>query len=126
MFQENFDLFFNTDEFALEAKVSKSDNPQEDFTVKGIFEDPYAAAELGSYRIVATNPVFLCEWTVDIAGLRHAHILTIGDTRYRIEGVPHHDGTGLARIHLIDESYNDEQSDQRVAVDVPKSGGYYQ
>ncbi|MYF97786.1 hypothetical protein F4212_01425 [Candidatus Poribacteria bacterium] len=129
-FEENLDVFFNTKDFAIEVEISpERTSPQNQRTkITGIFEDPYAAAQLGSYLIVATNPVFMTKWSPPVEALRHNHFLFITDEdgnqkTYRVEGQPKHDGTGIARILLVDELTQDEPSED--AVTLPQQKDYY-
>ena len=108
MFDENLDDFFT--DFAVDVTLQFKDTNKDDITIKGIFEDPYAAASLGSYRVVATNPVVMTKWTEEVAGLSKSDKALINGTEYIVEGTPAHDGTGIARIMLIEASLTDDQS----------------
>ena len=99
MFDENLDIFFT--DFATEVLM-----PDGSTVIKGIFEDPYTAAQLGSYRVVSVNPTLLCKWE-DVKTLRHNDTLTIEKEVYCVEGTAHHDGTGVARIILVKRSLTD-------------------
>jgi len=128
-FDEDIGVFFDTKDFAVEADIRETRQDAQNTTrIKGIIEDPYAVAQLGSYRIVATNPIFMTEWTDAVEALRHNHFLFITDKdgnteTYRVEGQPIHDGTGIARILLVDESTQDSHSES--AVKLPANKDYY-
>ena len=105
MFQEDLALFFK--DFGVDVTLQYTDPDRPDVPIIAIFEDPYAAAQLGSYRVVATNPVLLAEYTDAVKGLLPNDVAVISGDRYKVEGAPHHDGTGVCRILLIDETLND-------------------
>ena len=106
MFDENLDLFFT--DFAVDVTLKYQDDTKTDASIKGIFEDPYAAAQLGSYRVVSTNPILLAKWSPDTSELVHNDTAVIDDVEYFVEGAPHNDGTGICRILLIDKKLNDK------------------
>lgn len=113
MFEEDLDIFFQTKDFAVDVTLKYQDTAKADVSIKGIFEDPYAAAQLGSYRVVSTNPTLLCKWD-DAKSLCHNDTAVIDTVEYCVEGTPHHDGTGVCRVLLIDKRFNDNTTNYAV------------
>jgi len=109
-FTDDLDDIFFTD-FAIDVTLRFADTTKEDITIKGIFEDPYAAARLGSYKVVSANPTLLAKDTPDVNALSSGDTCIIGDKTYIVEGTPHFDGTGVTRIMLIDETNTDNASE---------------
>ena len=115
-FTEDLDnIFFQ--EFAIDVHILTIQGaPVESETtpLQGIFEDPYAVAQLGSYRVVSANPILICKWD-EAKRLRHGDRLIIEDLCYCVEGTPHRDGTGICRIHLIEETLTDDIATEAIA-----------
>ena len=107
-FEKDHDIFLA--DFGIDITLQFKDETKEDLIIKGIFEDPYAVAKLGSYRVVSTNPHILTKMTEEIAGLSQNDKAIVNNKEYIIEGTPISDGTGFVRIMLIEESYTDDQS----------------
>ena len=109
-FEADLDNIFFTD-FAIDVTLRFQDTRKEDVAIKAIFEDPYAAARLGSYKVVSANPTLLAKDTPDVNGLSSGDTCIIGNKTYLVEGTPHFDGTGVTRIMLIDETNTDNASE---------------
>lgn len=110
MFDEDISVFFT--DFAEECAVTHEDTGKTNFSFKGIFEDPYAATQLGTYRVVISEPTLLAEFTDDIEGLRRNDRITINERAYIVLGKPEHDGTGVGRIKLAETELQDGDSEE--------------
>ena len=114
-FSEDLDnIFFQ--EFAVPVQILTIQGApvESETSIQGIFEDPYAVAQLGSYRVVSANPILICKWD-EAKRLRHGDRLIIEDLKYCVEGTPHRDGTGICRINLIEETLTDNIATEAIA-----------
>ena len=114
-FSEDLDnIFFQ--EFAVPVTIITIQGApvESEKKLQGLFEDPYAVAQLGSYRVVSANPILICKWS-DAKQLKHGDRLIIEDLRYCVEGTPHRDGTGVCRINLIEETLTDDITTEAIA-----------
>ena len=108
MFVEDLTIFFK--DFGVESTTEFADATKENFTFLGIFEDPYAATQLGTYRVVISEPTLLCEETEDISGLRKNDKIIINTVIYVVLGSPKSDGTGVVRVELAEAVRQDDES----------------
>jgi hypothetical protein len=88
-FAEDFDIFFNTAEFAVQATWSESADP-----VNVIFDKAFIEAQ----GIVGNNPIALGKES-DFPGVEEGQELTINSVLYEIT-TPEPDGTGLVILQL--------------------------
>lgn len=117
MFQEDLSIFFS--DFAEDCAVTFEDTSKTNFTFKGIFEDPYAATQLGTYRVVISEPTLLVEFTDQIESLRRNDRITINERVYIVLGKPESDGTGTGRIKLAEVELQDGESEEVSKVPPP-------
>lgn len=121
-FEEDFSIFFNLDDFGVECTTVFAEGRETNFTFLGIFEDPYAATQLGTYRVVISEPTILCEFTDAIETLRRNDEIVVGGRTYIVLGKPEPDGTGTGRIELAEANLQDDES----STLVPDEGGLYE
>ena len=94
---ENLDDFFSTDEFAVDAMLYPADGPAR--PLKGIFDHPYQAADLGEYHADTHAPRFTCK-TLDVESVCRGDGLVVAGIRYDIMSAPEDDGTGVSALRL--------------------------
>lgn len=94
-FEEDFALFFDDAEFAVEAIATT--RLGESLQVKAIFDAPHVDA-LGVGGMETSQPAVLAP-TQLVQGLAHGDILTINQQDFRIVGTQP-DGTGVTRFML--------------------------
>ena len=107
-FEEDLSVFF--DDFGSDCVAEFADEAQADYEFEGIFEDPYAATQIGTYRVIISEPTLLVKATTEIDALRRNDVVTIDGRRYIVLSKPEDDGTGVARIKLAEETAQDDQS----------------
>lgn len=117
MFDEDISIFFT--DFAEDCAVTFEDTSKTNFSFKGIFEDPYAATQLGTYRVVISEPTLLCEFTDEVESLRRNDRITINGRVYIVLGKPEHDGTGVGRIKLAEAELQDGDSEEVKEIQPP-------
>ena len=117
MFQEDLSVFFT--DFAEDCMVTHEDTDKTNFTFKGIFEDPYGAVQLQTYKVIITEPTILCEFTDEIESLRRNDRITINERVYIVLGKPEHDGTGVGRIKLAEAELQDGDSEEVKEIQPP-------
>lgn len=89
MFEEDLDVFLNTDEHAIEAIVIESGN-----VITGIFDRPYTDA----LDVQGFSPSLTCK-SADVGELRRGRLIEIESTVYKVVNVEP-DGTGISRVQL--------------------------
>lgn len=89
MFDEDIDVFFSTDEHALQAIVIESGT-----VITGIFDRPYTDA----LDVQGFSPSLTCR-TADVCELRRGRLIEIQNTVYKVVTVEP-DGTGVSRVQL--------------------------
>ena len=90
-FIEDFDAFFDTDDFAVDAQFSG-------LTVNGIFDESFMEVQ----GVEGLHPVFTCA-QADVASIAHGNAITIGGVVYHVQGVQR-DGTGMVSLILEDQT----------------------
>jgi len=93
-------IFFNTDEFGVQATVTPSGGDASNINV--IFDKPDETLGLGEAGITSHRPSITCR-TSDISSLAHGDAVTVNSTNYTIAEILR-DGTGIAQIFLEDIS----------------------
>ena len=93
-------IFFNTDEFGVQATVTPSGGDAS--TINVIFDKPDETLGLGEAGITSHRPSITCK-TSDISSLAHGDAVTVNSTNYTIAEILR-DGTGIAQIFLEDIS----------------------
>ena len=93
-------IFFNTDEFGVQATVTPSGGSTS--TINVIFDKPDETLGLGEAGITSHRPSITCK-TSDISSLAHGDAVTVNSTNYTIAEILR-DGTGIAQIFLEDIS----------------------
>lgn len=97
MLQDDFDVFFNGDEFAVEATLGGE-------PVKGIMRPGYDAAPIEGFGVAAgTSPTFALESRLVPAkpeGKAFVVLQGPGAATYKV-GNARHDGTGLCVLDLL-------------------------
>ena len=93
-------IFFNTDEFGVQATVTPSGGDAS--TINVIFDKPDETLGLGEAGITSHRPSITCR-TSDISSLAHGDAVTVNSTNYTIAEILR-DGTGIAQIFLEDNS----------------------
>ena len=117
MFDEDLSIFFT--DFAEDCAVTFEDTSKTNFSFKGIFDDPYAATQLGTYKIIITEPTLLCEFTTAVESLRRNDRIRINERDYIVLGKPEHDGTGVGRIKLAETERQDGESEEVAKIPPP-------
>ena len=107
-FEEDLSVFFA--DFGSDCVAEFADEAQANYEFEGIFEDPYAATQLGTYRVVISDPTLLVKGTEQIDLLRRNDVVTVDERRYIVTGKPEDDGTGVARVKLVVDTAQDDQS----------------
>lgn len=91
MFDEDFDVFLDADEHAIECVIIDTQD-----IITGIFDKPYSDA----LDIQGFAPSLTCKSSdVTDKGLRRGTRIEVGTTVYRVVTFEH-DGTGIARVQL--------------------------
>lgn len=99
-FTENLDVFFDTNDFGVEATFTPSGGSAS--TIEGIFDNEYLAIDGdGQVAVAGTTPVFHCK-TADVANA-YGGTLVVNSTTYNIVEVKP-DGTGTTMLILEDQS----------------------
>ena len=87
---EDFTVFFSADEFAVNATLAGA-------PVRGIFDDSYAAEDLGG-MVAASGPVFTLA-SSDVPAVVAGAALVVGGVTYKVvEPMP--GGTGVTVLRL--------------------------
>jgi len=89
-FIEDFDDFFSTDDFGVEAIIGG-------VLVIGIFEETFIEV----MGVEGLHPVFTCP-QVDVSSAVHGDEISIGTVPYRVHGIQK-DGTGMVLLILEDQ-----------------------
>ena len=111
---EDHDIFFDTDDFAVEATLEFNAAPgetAESVDIVGILDTPYGEREYGAIVVDADNPSFTTKWTAAIARVRKGDYLIVGVERFAILSAPENDGTGQCDLPLVRESLQDTEGD---------------
>lgn len=94
---EDVSEFFDCDEFAVEATISRDDGVR--ISVAGIFDDPYLNAEIGEYELDTSSPRLLVDERA-VSDVRRGDRVLIGTEVYDIMTAPQSDGSGMATLRL--------------------------
>ena len=89
----DLDIFFNADEFAVEAFLNGAATP-----IKVIFDNEYREIVLSSGSVEGRVPQCLAK-SSDVEAAAHGNTLKVGATTYKIIGVQP-DGTGITTLML--------------------------
>lgn len=93
---DDLDLCFNTDDFAVPAVFGVS-GP--DVTVNGYFTDGTDAAEIFGQPIEANRPTFICRTSAITAGMVRGITVTINAIAYTLQKIERL-GTGVSVLYL--------------------------
>lgn len=98
---EVLDEFFDTDDFAVTATITRQAGGS--FTVVGHFDDPYLNAALGdALDRDDIRPKFTCPFS-PVATVKRFDTITVEGKTYDILSAPHGDGTGVAVLELAQQ-----------------------
>lgn len=99
---DDLGAFLDVDDFAIEAVVT----PQEgaDFSVRGIFDDPYLNAQLGEYELDTTQPRLTCKESAVLGKVSRGDMVEIDGRAFDVLTEPQRDGTGMAVLMLAQRS----------------------
>lgn len=92
---EDMSVFFNSDEFAIEAIVTTNDGT---ITIKGIYDDALYIRDIGEADFEQTKPRFVCDTEMTTGIKRDMPISIDGKDAHIIDIIP--DGTGLSTIYM--------------------------
>ena len=141
---EDRDIFFDTDDFAIEASLQikhlpdTTENtelyPDNQVPINGIFKTPYAQRDFGAFIVDAEDPSFRCKWIDVFEYARAGDVLTIDGTEYYLESEPKSDGSGTCAMTLVpadtQDAIGDADTDQAQeginpdATPKPTTGSY--
>lgn len=88
---EDLTVFFNINEFAVEATILGG-------PVIGIFDNESVIVEGYTGAVESTRPIFLCR-EANVSAVTHGTAVTINAVSYLVRGI-RPDGTGLVRLIL--------------------------
>ena len=114
-FAENFNIFFA--DFGVDCVADYQDEDLDDYEFIGIFEDPFAATQIGTYRVIISDPTLLVIETPQINLIKKDDRITVDGRRYIVLGQAKDDGTGISRIPLERDESEAEMGDL-----LPKEG----
>ena len=98
-FEEDLSVFF--DDFGVGCMTDFQDAGRADFSFEGIFEDPYAATQLGTYRVLISEPTLLVQMTPEVQRIAKNDQIMVDGAVYHALSPAEDDGTGVARIRVI-------------------------
>lgn len=98
---EDFDVFFNTDDFGVNATFTPRTGGAST-TVKGIFDKEFVAVgDADQMEVAATDPVFQCK-TSEVPNARGGTLVINSVTYNIVTDKP--DGTGVSMLVLEDDT----------------------
>jgi alcohol dehydrogenase class IV len=96
VFTEDLAQFFDQSEFAVAVVIKNGATTIR--TISGIFNTPEQDVAIFDANVEANLPFVQC-MTSALAGVTHAHTMTIDSTVYRISNIAS-DGTGVSTVQL--------------------------
>ena len=130
---EDLDIFFNTDEFAIDAfiRIMSLGEGQSLVSVRGIFETPYLKRDFGAFVVDADSPSFTCKWHDEFVNVRKGDDLYFFDdgttVNFYIDSTPQNDGTGVVAFILTAADTQDTEGDELddTIDEEPPTGGLF-
>ena len=99
-FTEDFSLFFDTDEFAVEAVITPAGGSA--FSVDGIFNDGYQERSREFVDIASRDTMLTCPAFAQVLALKKGDAAVIGGQNYKIlQAKPSGDGLAIITLEKV-------------------------